>query len=441
MRRPELTIPTILGILLTVGGLATGLWLLREPIRGLVGAAPEEAPTEVKITNISDTGFAVSWVTGKAAAGYVQYGEAVKGEPDLVVSDDRDQEKGAIGSYFTHLVTVRGLKATTKYTFRIGSGRTLYDQQGQVYETTTGVALTRPPAADVAYGQVTTPAGDPAEGAIVYLVLPGVVPQAALVKSSGSWVIPISTARTTDLTSFAAYDAQNGQMEIMAQAGPMGTATVRTTTANDSPVPVITLGQTKDYVIQAGEPEVAATDAASKFSAGAFDPASEATGAGTLTILTPKSGERVNTDQPEIMGRAPAGARVTITVESPQTYTTTLTADKSGEWTYSVPGNLEPGEHTITVSTVVAGIVKKVTRSFVVQAAGESSVPAKTATPSAPIKPAPPPKPTPTPPVRVSIPSTESGVPTSGNLTPTLILLILGAGLVITGGLSYKKYT
>lgn len=422
MRKRELTIPTILGILVTIGGLIVGVFLLNKPLRSLVGASPEETPTEVKVTNTADTSFVVSWITAKSTSGYLQYGEGEK--PELVVSDDRDQEKGEIGNYFTHLVTVRGLKAATSYGFRIGSGKGLYDQQGQLYKVTTGVTLRNPPQADVAYGQIVTSSGDPVDGALVYLTMPGTVIQAAITKPSGSWVIPISTARTVDLTSFAAYDTSTGQLGILVQAGALGTATVTTTTANTKPVPQMTLGQTTNLVAQEPTPTPATE---SKLSGSATE-----TGE-TLVILTPKSGERVNSTQPEIMGKAPVGAEVTIVIHSTTQITQTVTADENGDWSYSVPAGLEPGTHTITITALVNGVKKTVQKSFVVEAAGTSNAPARVATPSAVIKPTP--KPTP----RVAYPSTESGTPQSGNLTPTLLLLILGSGLVLTGAFAYRK--
>lgn len=448
MRKREIVFPTILGVIITIAGLVTGTFLLRNPLFSGVGASPEETPRQTKITNISDSQFVVSWVTDKAVSGFVQYGEA---NPELVVSDDRDQEKGNVGNYFTHLVTVKNLKASTVYKFRIGSGRSLYDSDGKLYEITTGPALSTPPPADVSYGRVLTASGDPAEGSIVYLDMPGIVPQAALVKSSGSWVIPLSTSRTSDLTSFAPYDTQADKIDIFVQAGPAGTAQTIVTTGSDSPVADITLGTVTDLSTVPAEvvtPQPEPTTTRSKFSAIDLAPATEATAAGTLSILTPKFGEEVNTNQPEIEGKGPANAEIQIEIHSTTAITDTVIADKNGNWSYSVPEGLEPGEHTITISTLVNGVVKKVTRSFVVQAAGESNAPAFSATASgtlAPTKaptlaPTPTIKPTATPTVapRISYPSTESGVPATGNLTPTLVLAILGIGLIATGIFSFK---
>ena len=99
-----------------------------------------------------------------------------------------------------------------------------------------------------------------------------------------------------------------------------------------------------------------------------------------------------------------------------------------------MPNDLEPGTHTITITALVDGVKKTVQKNFVVEAAGVSNAPAKIATPAATLKPTPTPKPTP----RVAYPSTESGTPQSGNLTPTLLLLILGSGLIVVGYASYN---
>lgn len=442
MKKKQVLIPTLIGIFVIVAGIVTGLWAFREPIlKGVVRATVEETPENLKVTNITDNSLTVSWTTQKATSGYVQYGETGSGNPSLVVSDDRDQEKGAIGNYFTHYVTVKGLKESTKYQFRLGSGKTKYDQQGQPYEVSTGTILRNPPAADVAYGQVLTGSGESAEGAIVYVSLPGIVTQSALVKQSGSWVIPLSTARSLDLTNFAAYDLQNTELEIRAEGGSSGVATVITTTASDSPVPQITLGQDRDYLSEKPTNE---TDWVSKFSNDVLGPVTEIPDS-TLILLTPKSGEEVNSSQPEIIGKAPAGAEVSIEIHSSHAVVGTVKADKSGNFSFSVPETLAPGEHTVTISTIVGGVVKKISKTFVVQAVEASNSPAFTATPSGTIRPTASPTATPkvtptaTPRPRVAYPATESGTPESGESTPTLILLLLGGGLVLSGVFAYNK--
>src|SRR3989344_6707107 len=195
MKKPEIKIPTLIGVLVAIGGLVSGMYLLRGSLRSVLFASAEETPKEVRVVNIADTSFTVTWITDKTTTGFVQYGEGSKA-PDLVVSDDRDQEKGEVGSYFTHYVTIKALKPGGEYGFKIGSGKTVYGDNGQVYNLTTGLTIADTPAADVAYGQVAGANGDPAEGAIVYLQVETGSLLAAIVKSSGSWVIPLATMRT-----------------------------------------------------------------------------------------------------------------------------------------------------------------------------------------------------------------------------------------------------
>jgi hypothetical protein len=453
MRHREFTIPTLLGLLITGIGLIAGVFLLRSPLRSLIRAAPEEIPRSVKITNISDNEFVVSWLTDKSTTGYVQYGE---NNPDLVISDDRDQEKGNIGSYSTHLVTVKNLKPSTSYSFKIGSGKGQYDDQGQAYQVKTGPQLGNPPAADIAYGRVTTAIGDPAEGALVYVRLTGTVPQATLVKSSGSWVIPLSTARTSDLSSFAPYDRENDKLEVFVEYGAEGSASTIVNTANDSPMADITLsvsGSTAETIPPLDiSPDVPASESAvSKFPDSALSPAQESSAAASVVVLSPKFNEQINSAHPQILGKAPANSTVQIEIHSDQVIAGSVVTDPQGNWTYSVPENLTPGEHTITVSTIVNGVVQKVTRSFVVQAAGESNSPAFSATPSGTLAPTLRVSPTISPTILPSItkaptatptPAAETEYPQSGNLTPTLITAILGIGLIFIGmmfNLKFKK--
>jgi len=406
-----------------------------------VRASPEETPQQTKITNITDTEFVVSWTTAKAVAGFIQYGE--KNSSLLVVSDDRDQEKGSIGNYFIHFVTVKNLKPRTTYIFKIGSGKAIYDQQGQAYQASTGPQLANPPAADVAYGQVVTGGGDSAEGAIVYVHVTGMTPQAALVKASGSWVIPLATSRTTDLTSFAPYDPKTASLEIFVEGGPSGSSQVTTTTGSDKPVANITLGGSKNPVaVSTPLPEKSApATSSSKFSTVLLTSPTEASGS-ALTILTPKFGENINSTKPEILGKGPAKTHIVIEIHSTQVISGTVTTDSSGNWSYSVPSNLSPGVHTITITTLVNGVVNKLTRSFVVEAAGVSNSPALSASPSATLTPTlvPTLKPTLIPtlmPTSIPISASQSALPASGNLTPTLLLALLGFGLICAGLLAY----
>jgi len=452
MKRSEIRFPTILGLLVAIMGLGSGLFLLGGQLRTSTSASVENAPKEVIVSNISESGFAVSWHTEKALSGYVQYGEESE-DIELIVADDRDQEKGEVGNYFTHYVTIKGLRPETKYNFKIGSGTDLYDNNGNFYNTTTAKALSSTPAADVAYGMVVTSSGEPADGAIVYLEMPGATKQSALVKSSGSWVIPLATARSSDLSEFANYDKEQTSLSLSVQGGTMGAASLIVDTANDAPVTQIALNPTDGSGTNTqnfGGEDSSAYQSTAVGGDNMSNPQD-------ITILTPSNLLPVENDSIEIVGQAPAGTEIEIEIHSEAVVNGKVVTGNDGIFKFDVPKNLEPGEHTITVKAMVNGVLQTVTRSFTVYAAEESGIPFYSATPSATTVPSPtlavtatptakpsttttPTKsPTPTLIPRTTNPSTESAIPNTGNEFMTWILLGVGSVLILGGTMIYKR--
>ncbi len=432
-------IPTIIGLLILIIGIAASVFLINRGTHWFTRAAPETTPKQVKFTNITDNGFSVSWVTDEATSGFVRYGTT---RPDQVARDDRDEMTGQTGNFITHHVTLQNLNPSTTYQFQIGSGGASYDNNGQSYQATTALTLTTPPPqSDVAYGVVNNQAGSPAEGAIVYLSLPGATPQSALVKSSGNWVIPLNLARSEDLSGYAQYDKQATIEEILVQAGSQGTATAVVTTKNDSPVPNITLGESHDFrttrpSLTEDEEKVAGSSRFTFEEMESSPPASPSSY--EITITNPTEEEEIGTQKPEIQGKGPPGKTLEITIKSPETYTDTILVDEDGNWHWTPPANLEPGEHTITITFEdEEGEEQTLSHTFVVLAAGEDDLPSLTATPSGTASPTPTPSPSPSPSPspngRVSMPSTDGGVPDSGYLTPTFLVFIMGLVLITFG--------
>jgi len=435
-------IPTIIGLTILLAGIIGGVILIRQGPKLFLKASPEITPKQVKITNISENSFAVSWITDAQTSGFVKYG--TDSNLTMTTSDDRDQLSGKTGNFFTHHITLHNLKPATNYYFKIGSQGKLFDNNGQPYQTTTAHPVqTSPPANDVAYGTIVDQSGTPVEGAIVYLSLANTTPLSTISKSSGSWVIPLSLARSLDLASYVSYDREASIEEIFVQAGPPGTATAVTVTKYDSPVPAISLGRSFDFRTGPKEPEPIvspppATPSASKFTLPeiASPTPTPLTVSAELTITNPSQGEEVNSQRPEILGTAPSGETVSITIQSPATYSGKVVVDSQGNWQWTPPADLEPGEHTITASFIDKnGKEQKISRTFTVLAAGGSQLPALTASPSAIATPSPSPtaSPTATPAGRVSMPSTEEGVPTPGYLTPTFFVFIMGLVLMFLG--------
>lgn len=433
-------VPTLIALIILLLGITFGVFFINRGLSFSVQARPEIAPQQVKTTNISESGFTVSWITEEAISGFISYGK--DSNLSFTGADDRDQLSNNQGQFLTHHVTLRNLSPGTSYYFQINSGGKSFDNNGQAYQAVTAPKISSsPPANDMAYGTIINQSGSPAEGVIVYLSLPNVSPVSTLSKSSGSWVIPLNLARTVDLGSYAAYDKELAIEEIFVQGGSLGTSTAVTITKADSPVATLTLGQTYDFR-KTPAPEEPGRDSSLRGSGFTGNPL--VTPPATLSISNPTEKEDLNTTRPEFFGSGPVGETVTIEVKSDQVLTDRKLVKEDGTWSWVPPTDLAVGEHTITVSLPNG---RKIIRNFTVMAAEEGGALAFTATPSATLTPTvpvtptptttliltPTPTPTPTTAGRTSLPSTESGVPRPGLLTPTLMFTTMGIALIVFG--------
>lgn len=427
-------IPTALGLFILLAGIGVGIYLLQTKTSTSTLADGDITPKQVRITNVTDTGFSVSWITEKPTTGVVKTGKESNSLKDTSL-DDRDELSGEAGLFEVHHVTAKRLTPSTKHYFKIESGDKQFDNNGKPFEVTTGATLGTPPAADPMYGSILTAGNVPAEGVVVYVNVTGAAPLSALAKTNGNWALSLSTARTADLGSYLTYDTQASIVNLLVQGGGAGTAPAITTTANDSPVPDITLGKSHDFRTAAGvaaaDEEEAGAETPTGFSLNPIssDSGSLASSSGEVTLDNPSfNGEVINATQPAFIGSGPPGTVLAIEINSEETYTGSVTVNDDGEWEFTPPAGLEPGEHEVTVSYINSeGLEQTLTRSFVVAAAGESETPAITATPSgATTTPA-------TDSGRTSMPSTSSGVPSPGSGEVSLLLLLLGAGLVTSG--------
>ena len=229
-------IPTILALLFLVLAIG-GVFLWRRSSQPSVNVAI--VPKEVKITNIADNKFSVSWTTDSPTSGSVEYGKV--GETlDKKANDDR----GISHNGLTHHVTITELQPGTNYAFRILSGvpEKRFDNNGNVYSVTTGTTISGVPAARSLYGDVSGGTMD----TLVYVTMPDAQPASMTLTSTGSYSIPLSTIRSADMRSFVAYDPAATVVSLFLDNGKEKSQVTASTT-NISPVPVITLGQNADF--------------------------------------------------------------------------------------------------------------------------------------------------------------------------------------------------
>lgn len=232
---------------LTALSAAVGLWLVVAGLRSMATtvSTPAVTITDVRVTNVRDKSFTVSWVTDQPATGEVHYGTdpANLGQ---IAHDDRGRETRDD----THYVTLANLAPEVTYYFDVVSDGTTDDNGGAHYAVTTGPTLGVPPS-DTIYGQVFRSDGStPATGTIVYILLRDAdgkgssgeaSPLSALVDSGGYWYTNLANVRTTDLTDYFSYSASGDEVVLTAQGAGEGTASQTTDTANDTPAPDMVL--------------------------------------------------------------------------------------------------------------------------------------------------------------------------------------------------------
>jgi hypothetical protein len=443
-------IPTVVGLLVLLLGIGAGVFFLgRKSFFPKLKPAPEATPKKVKISNVSDKSFSVSWITETSTVGFLKYGDTAS--IDQKIADVRDEKSGEKQELKTHFVTIENLQPQTKYYFKIGSGKgmgsTLYDNNGKPYTVTTGTQLGTPGEAKMISGTVVDQTEKPVQGAIVYLSTPKSAPQATLTDKQGGWVLFINKARSRNLDSWALLDSKNTlNLEVI---GKGQTTKVVSNLENSSPLPEdIVLGHQpydfrKDVTTKEEElavkPKETNNEQTETKTPESFpmDPLAE-NNSQTVTIDYPETnGEEIASQTPQFFGTGPTGKVLTLKIPG-ENITSTITINKDGEWQYTPISKLAIGTHTISISYVDnngAQQTKQKTFSITTDSnKGGTDLPAFESTPSAQASPSPSPQ------TRVSMPSTESGVPETGTTSPTFIVFITGLTAISLGFLGRTKF-
>ena len=436
-------IPTLVALIILTLGVALGVFALRQQQIFRLGAETETAPKDVRISNIGDSSFTVSWTTDKQASGLVSFGESETNLKNIASDEITPQD-------FTHQAIIKNLKPQTDYFFKITSEGRQFDNQKVAWQATTAPAILPSQQNILVSGKVLTPTGQASANSLVYITIRGYLLSTATSQNS-TFVIPLSSARTVDLSQFQVIDESNTLLEIFVNAGVKGIATAQIYPASAKPIPAIILGKVHDFKnlppsSDSSLPEASLTppslggeDSGFNVPQGTIQPAST-----SVTLDSLDEGEVITSTTPEFFGEAPAGASLEITLQS-ETITGQVTVDKNGEWKWAPAKELEEGSHKITISWKdEKGILRTLIRTFVVQAA---EGPAFESTPSATLRASPSATPVVTPtssptttPIITSTPSgTTPPIPDSGSLTPTIALFIMGTGILMFSFFLWKE--
>lgn len=409
-------IPTLLGIFLITIGVAVTTLLVKQGALFQTKASPSEQPQNVRISNITDNSFTVSYATDDKVIGSINFGKtAALGQSGL---DDRDQQSGSLNIFNLHNITVRNLSPTTRYLFTITSGKDTYMNNSNPFEVTTGSSISESPTTqEPMSGKIILPDGSSPKESLVYVTAENSQVVSVLSKSDGTYILPLNAVRTADFSSY--YDFSGGNNLKILAIGNSLTSNAILTINQIHPVPTITLSSNYDFTLNQ-VPVATGSPTTQSFPSFSSDSAS-GSAQNSPQIITPEKDQSFTDQQPLFKGKAVPNESVEITIHS-DTAKATVTTDKNGNWSYRPSSALPPGNHTITITTKnSSGILKTITQSFVVFAAGtqvsESATPSATKTP------------TPTPTKKPSVTLTPTFTPTPTQVviaavsdTPTPIL-------------------
>ena len=208
----------------------------------------------IRVANVRDTSFTVSWVTDVPATVAIRWGLDDGTAPANVAPDRR----GASGTFTVHLATVSGLAPSTRYRFDVTSGPTTDANGGSHYLVTTGPTLTVVPSPDQSRGTVSRRDGTVPDGVLVHLTASGTsgtsAPLVALVTAAElrEWAANLGNLRTASLdAAFPVTDATI--VAITADGGADGTAGAGTTVATArAGTLALTLGDQADVALATG---------------------------------------------------------------------------------------------------------------------------------------------------------------------------------------------
>ncbi len=435
-------IPTIIGIIVLLAGVAVGVILISQRTVFRLGASPDVAPLNVEFTNITADSFSVSWNTKKETIGYVVWGD------DLSLEKTARENK-TIATY-THHVDIENLALGGEYHLKIISDGKEFDKDGVAWSQKTATFTLPPRNAGVVSGLIKTTEGQPAGDAIVYITKEGMSPLSATTTPDGRWFYALSSALNNELSGYATITPDT-IIEIHAQAGIQGEARAVAKIAHANPTPEMWLGNQYDFKSGIVSEESSALPEVRSEKGGLAEP---------VTLESLDEDETIFTTNPEFFGEGPAGSKIMVTVESPNPITDDVKVLGDGTWKWSPPTPLPEGEHTITISWLdSSGILQNIKRNFVVFAspddpafeatqsastitpsptpritaspkptASPSPTPTKSPTPKPTKSPTPSPKPTPT---LTPSPTPVVDLPPAGNSLPTVVGIVSGILLLV----------
>lgn len=404
----------MVGIILILLGIPLTTFIVKNQTIFRSNASNSEEPQNIKITNVSNKSFTVTYQTSAITTGSISYGIDKKiGESEL---DDVDKEKESFSAKKIHSVTLKNLKSDTKYFLTIISGSNTFLDNGSPFEIMTGpdIASSSAQEQDTVRGKIVLPDGKAPSEAIVYLDAENSQLLSTTTDKDGEFSFSLENLRTKDLSSL--FDSNDDIIfNIIATDGSLQ-ATASASLSKTKTIPTITLSNSYDFseknISSATKSAKLSTDLSSTFPMSTSSSKKEI----KVEILSPKKDQPITDQKPQFRGTSLPNEKIEIIIHSEEEITTQITADKNGNWTYKPTTTLSPGVHTITIKTRdSSGILRTIVQSFTVYAAESQITP--TITPTA----TPTPQTTSMTPISTLPPAIPTNIPSiiTPSITPT----------------------
>lgn len=359
-------IPTFFGLFLTIIGVIITSYLANKQTSLRILASPTAIPEKIRITNISDSSFSVSFVTKENVVPVILFGK------NQNMENQSTDERGK-----THHVTVNNLEPNTKYFFVIVSKDKTYSNNNAAFEVTTASDLDLKVSSTEKKitGQVILPNGQFPDEGIAYLTGENIQPLSTVLKEDGEYEFDIKSARNQNLSAYFSSSVSDVlSVNIVSEALE---SEIKILSGKDN-IPVIILSKNYDFTAVFDEENLSTKEATSA----GFPLSSVKTASDTLTILSPKNNETFLDQRPLFKGTGKPGSTIRITINSNEKIETRVKVDNFGNWIYRPGTNLSAGNHTITiVATDEKNPLRTIIRSFTVFASGSQVT--ESATPSA----------------------------------------------------------
>lgn len=419
----ERKIPTILGLLLLIGGSFLGVKLTTQTTSFNTNAATDCTPiAPIQARNLTHQSVDISFTTSGECNGYLNLSSQIYRDVRKQTSSLEDSKTK------THYFQITGLTPATKYTYDIYFA-------GKKYSTNTIFTTLSTPSGTqssgrLAWGKVVDTQDKALPWIILYLDLPGTSPLSAFTSSEGNWSIPFSVALDSSTKTWL-NQPSSGSEDFTLTNNSLENMTVSNTTNNNNPVPDIIFGQglktTNSSVnpIKTGQIGSQPTVAPNQVS---------------LAITYPQNNETISSQTPELLGTGPANNNISLSLTGTSNQQATVTIDNLGKWHWSPLQKLSAGTYTLIVTQINNSATAQ--SQFTVDPGSSSlafvgtpSALTATSTPIPTITPTLTPSPTPTTIVRTVQPTGPSMKNyTTGNDLPTTSLILFSA-LISTVGL------